>query len=107
MVRKLLRAGADINASGFYNGTPFHLASRNGYDVVVQQLLKAGADMNAKCRHLDLGRLKNRSKERSYDDWTPLHLAPWSGYDAVVQRLLEVGAIVQTLLEAGASTATE
>jgi len=77
VVRKPLRAGADINASSFYNGTPFHLASRNGYDVVVQRLLKAGADNNAR-----YGRYSK----------VPLHWASENGHDAVALQLLDSSA---------------
>jgi ankyrin repeat protein len=70
-VRRLLRDGADVNAS-CYGWTPLTWASMKGHVQVVKELLEHGADMKAK----------------DNQDSTPLHFACSLGHLAVVNELL-------------------
>ena len=76
MVKMLLESGADINAPG-YIGNALQLASKNGYEKIVEVLLINGADVNV-----------TNPKERR----TALQLALWGGYENIVKTLLEKGA---------------
>jgi ankyrin repeat protein len=46
-VRLLLEHGADVNARGKEERTPFHVACEQGHMETVRLLLDAGADVNA------------------------------------------------------------
>lgn len=74
VVRLLLKAGADPNASekGILY-TPLHRAAQAGHDKVVELLLDWKAEPNA----------------RAGNDVTPLHLAATQGREAVVRLLLD------------------
>jgi ankyrin repeat protein len=74
--RRLLRAGADVNATNSEGWTPLHLACIYGHSQVVIELLEHGADIEAKN---DFG-------------WTPLHRACYNGHVTVVDELLSRGA---------------
>jgi ankyrin repeat protein len=71
-VRRLLRAGADVNAKDTTGVTPLIGASDNGHVQVVKELLGHGADIAA----------------TDNEDWTPLHYACLNGHSAVVIELL-------------------
>jgi len=49
VVKLLLEANADTNASGESCGTPLQIAAFKGYESIVQQLLRANADVNLHC----------------------------------------------------------
>jgi ankyrin repeat protein len=72
-VRRLLRAGAVVNANHEFNGfTPLHLACSRGHVQVFKELLEHGADIDAK----------------DNEDCTPLHNACANGHVAVVNELM-------------------
>lgn len=82
IVKKLLKEGADVNATrndGRTVGrTALHGASSNGYTEIVEKLMEKGADVNAKGKN----------------DWTALHGASGKGYTKTVAMLLCWGADV-------------
>ncbi len=47
-VRRLLAAGADVNAKAQNGATPLHEAARRGHTGAVRLLVEAGADVHAK-----------------------------------------------------------
>ena len=47
LVRRLLDAGADVNALTEYQVSPLSIACRNGDAKIARSLLKSGADANA------------------------------------------------------------
>jgi ankyrin repeat protein len=71
-VRRLLKAGADVNAKDFVYGFVLLVATKKGNSQVVKELLDHGADIEVKN---ELG-------------WTALHNAARSGLLAVVNELL-------------------
>jgi ankyrin repeat protein len=74
--RRLLRAGADIEAKDIDDWTPLHRASCHGHVQVVIELREHGADIEARENH----------------DMTPLHISTLKGHVAVVIELLGHGA---------------
>jgi ankyrin repeat protein len=70
-VRRLFRAGADVNAKDSYGGTPLHWTCCRGHVAVTIELLGHGADTEA----------KDRQSRR------PLHFACLNGHLAVVNEL--------------------
>ena len=78
VVRRLINAGADVNAKDNYGWTPLSCASKNGNLDVVIALMGAGADVNAKAK----------------DDHCiiPLHLASNNGHTDIVTALINIGA---------------
>jgi ankyrin repeat protein len=75
-VRKLIKSGADVNATNRYGVTPLALACENGNSAIVAALLNAGADANA----------RQRSGE------TMLMIAARTGNKATIEALLNRGA---------------
>ena len=47
-VKKLIKAGADVNARDENGYTPLLFAAFWGYTEIVEKLIKAGADVNGK-----------------------------------------------------------
>jgi ankyrin repeat protein len=80
-VRRLLRAGADVNAvaDDFFGNTALHKASDRGHVQVVKELLGHGADVNVKDNNI----------------WTPLHFACWKGHAQVFKELVDHGADIE------------
>jgi ankyrin repeat protein len=117
-VRRLLRAGADVNAKGHGDWTPLHLASIKGHAPVIIELLDHGADTQAKdiygatplhlaCHRGHSAAIKEllghgagmEAKDR--DGITPLHYASCNGHVANVQALLSGGANILAASDAG------
>jgi ankyrin repeat protein len=87
-VRRLLKAGADVNAKEDRGNTPLHWACHHhGYVEVFQALLEHGADIEAKNRR---GR-------------TPLHVACSERYLAVLE-LLDCGAVIDANNDSNGAT---
>ena len=76
-VRRLLRAGADVNAGQGDGMTALHWAARNGELAMGETLLYAGANVDAGTR---IGR------------YTPMHLAARGAHHEFVALLLQTGA---------------
>src|SRR5262245_19920404 len=91
-VKKLLKEGADVNASQGDGMTALHWAALNGDAEMAQMLLYAGANVGAKTR---LG------------GYTPLHLAAQVGNAAVIAPLVASGAQVSAATSTGATPLME
>ena len=76
VIRRMINAGADVNAKDKYGWTPLSCASRNGHLDVVIALMGAGADLNAKTN----------------DGSTLLHFASYNGHTDIVTALINIGA---------------
>ena len=77
LVRRTLRAGSDVNATGLYGLTPLHEASSSGYSQITITLLDNGANPNA---------------QDTVQKNTPVHLAAMNGHLEVVKCLVRNGA---------------
>ena len=86
-VKRLLKAGADVNAENEDGTTPLHLAAEsNPTPAVLEVLLKAGADVNAKDEW----------------GWTPPHFAArYNPTPAVLEVLLKAGADPRAIDKSG------
>ncbi|KAK3586736.1 hypothetical protein CHS0354_014767 [Potamilus streckersoni] len=76
MIKKLIKAGADVNVVDYAGWTPLHEACNHGFLSTTKQLIKAGANVNV------LG-LEND---------TPLHDASINGHGEIVELLVKKGA---------------
>jgi ankyrin repeat protein len=81
-VRRLLGAGADVNANDGIARTPLQRACYLGHVQVVVELLEQGADTEVK----------------DYGGMTPLHRAVMNGHPAVVCELLSHSIDTTTIL---------
>lgn len=73
---RLLRLGAQLNASNCLGVTPFHMAVTGGHIDTMEVLLEWGVDI----------------EEANLDGWTALHYAAQAGDDKAVALLLQQGA---------------
>ena len=76
-VKKLLAAGADVNAKTKFMETPLHFPAENGQKEVAELLIDKGTVVNA----------KNLMSEQ-----TPLHRAATFGQNEVVELFITKGA---------------
>ena len=83
LVRKLIELGCDVNARGYCDRVPLHVAIPRANSHMVSLLLSAGADVNA----------------RDVNGMTPLHLSfnyaaqlPPPGVDRIYPIILRAGA---------------
>ena len=77
-VKKLLAAGAGVNAKTKFKETPLHFAAENGQKEVAELLIDKGANVNA-----------NAKWER-----TPLHGTAKTGQKGIIELLITAGANV-------------
>ncbi|XP_047103621.1 speckle-type POZ protein-like [Schistocerca piceifrons] len=108
-VRRLLAAGAPVDARNAAGWTALHCAAALGHDLVVASLLRAGADVDARDRCGDTPLHKAAWMRRvspacllaaanahldapGASGGTPLHCAAQLGHAEVVRALLQLGA---------------
>lgn len=75
-IKKLLKAGWNVNQEDHRSAMPIHIASMFGHLEAVQVLVQHGADL----------------KDKSYEGQTALHLAVLNYHVDVVKHLLNAGA---------------
>lgn len=78
-LKKLIAAGAPVNAPDFYGWTPLHDAVISGHTEAVELLIAASANVNA---------------QDNEEQYTPLHEAIRMNYPAIQKILLQAGADV-------------
>ncbi|NXU95509.1 ANR11 protein, partial [Xiphorhynchus elegans] len=66
LVRKIIKAGGNVNAQDYVGLTALHVASVEGFYGIANLLLKAGADVNATQKE-QITPLQNAVKEGHYD----------------------------------------
>lgn len=86
-IKKLIRAGADVNATNDIHETPLLIAAGQGHAPAAEALIRAGANVNAQT---DTG-------------YSPLHAAAGYGHSAVVVVLIHGRADVDILDELNAT----
>jgi ankyrin repeat protein/beta-lactamase regulating signal transducer with metallopeptidase domain len=84
-VKTILKQSADINAKGYFDGTPLHFAVMGDQDEMVKFLIGQGADVNAKAE----------------EGLTPLHAAMVFGDKDMVKLLIDKGADVKAAEKSG------
>ena len=86
-IRRLVEAGADVNAQDQGGTTPLHSVAHKGHMDVMKVLVELGADVNALNR----------------DGATPLHCAAHQGHMDAVSVLVEEGADAHAQNQNGAT----
>ncbi|XP_069737250.1 ankyrin repeat domain-containing protein 31 [Phaenicophaeus curvirostris] len=76
LIRKIIKAGGNVNSRDYAGWTPLHEASVRGFCEIAKELLKAGADVDA----------------RGCEQMTPLQDAVKEGYYEMAELLLQYGA---------------
>jgi uncharacterized protein len=89
-IRRLVRAGADVNAPQGDGMTALHWASENGDPELAKFLVESGANLTATTR---LSR------------YVPLHFAAKRGHEAVLRVLLVAGSDPEARTASGGATA--
>lgn len=117
-VKRLLAAGANVNAAGKTGGTALMNAAANGRAEIVNILINAGANVNAATEdgrtalmyamtkgdvnivsHLiNMGAYVNAVNENG---WTALMLAAYSGHAEAVRYLIHAGADINAVSSGG------
>jgi ankyrin repeat protein len=112
VVTLLIESGADINATGYLNGTALHWAGYRGYEDVVALLLSKGAQASrrnhegttalmwaAQNRHPGVVRMlvqhmggMGLDGRNYHSGWTALHYAAFRGHEELVRYLLMAGS---------------
>ncbi|NXG22389.1 ANR11 protein, partial [Grallaria varia] len=72
LVRKIIRAGGNVNAQDYAGLTALHIASVEGFYGIANLLLKAGADVNAAQKE-KITPLQNAVKEGHYEVYSKLN----------------------------------
>jgi len=86
-VKRLIEAGADVNAKDYDGMTPLNSAASRGFFTFFPALRDAGADVNTK----------------DNAGMTPLHWAAYLGHIEVVQILLSLGADINAKTNSGST----
>ena len=73
-MRRMIKAGADVNAKNNLGGTPLHEAAASGHKEIVEVLITKGANVN-----VNIG------------GWTSLHLAVDEGHTEIAELLRKHG----------------
>jgi ankyrin repeat protein len=84
-VRRLIKAGADLEVRTSDGWTPLHVAAMRGRTDAAKALIAAGADLEAK----------------DNDDWTPLHDAAAFGHTEIAKALIQAGADLEAKNKVG------
>ncbi|NWY46251.1 ANR11 protein, partial [Sylvia atricapilla] len=66
LVRRIIKAGGNVNAQDYAGLTALHIASEEGFYGIANLLLKAGADVNA-ARKEQVTPLQDAVKEGHYE----------------------------------------
>ncbi|NXA08543.1 ANR11 protein, partial [Sapayoa aenigma] len=72
LVRKIIKAGGNVNAQDYAGSTALHIASVEGFYKIASLLLKAGADVNAAQKE-QVTPLQDAVKEGHYEVYPNLN----------------------------------
>jgi ankyrin repeat protein len=75
IVKELIKAGTDLNATNYGGYTPLYWAAEKGHTEIAKELIKAGTDLNA----------------TSNSGSTPLHAAALKGHNEIAEALIDNG----------------
>ncbi|KAM7025824.1 ankyrin repeat domain-containing protein 31 isoform 2-T2 [Acridotheres tristis] len=82
LVRRIIKAGGNVNAQDYAGLTALHIASMEGYYGIANLLLKAGADVNATQKE-QITPLQDAVKEGHYE---VANLLLWYGADPLLKN---------------------